>query len=185
MLIGSGIITFLLIALFPHTFAASPTWLAPIVGSPLVLATTVALGLNLVFRIGIKRSVEMSIDPDVLQLQDMETFVERNAASWGARRDVITRVKFALLQAIDVLADFRDPRSVIKLTMIYDELDVEVRLAYHGERLALPQSPPAKEEIKQSEGQRLLAGFLIRRQADKADVTMESGLCMLRLHFRQ
>jgi xanthine permease XanP len=185
VVIGAGIITFLLIAIFPRTFAGAPEWLEPITGSPLLLAMITALGLNVVFRIGIKRSVEMSIDPRAPQLQDMETFVERNAASWGARRDVITRVKFALLQAVDVLAEFRDSRSRIQLTMIYDELDIEVRLAYHGERLSLPESPPPKDEIKDAGGQRLFAGFLIRRQADKADMTIEDGLCVLHLHFRQ
>jgi hypothetical protein len=87
--------------------------------------------------------------------------------------------------ARDVLAEFRDSRSRIQLTMIYDELDIEVRLAYHGERLSLPESPPPKDEIKDAGGQRLFAGFLIRRQADKADMTIEDGLCVLHLHFRQ
>jgi NCS2 family nucleobase:cation symporter-2 len=115
----------------------------------------------------------------------MESFVERNAASWGARRDMIARVKFALLQTIDVLAEYRDPRSAIHLTMIYDELDVAVKLAYHGERLELPDVLPARDEIKDARGQRLFAGFLIRRQADKAELAIENGLCVLHLHFRQ
>src|SRR5205823_4083054 len=135
VVIGAGILTFLLIALFPRTFSGVPAWLAPIASSPLVLATIVALGLNLVFRIGLRRSVEQWIDPNALKPQELQNFVERTPASWGARRDVIARVKFALLQAIDVLAEFRDPRSAINLTMTYHELDIEARLAYQGERL--------------------------------------------------
>jgi NCS2 family nucleobase:cation symporter-2 len=145
----------------------------------------VALGLNLVFRIGVKRTVQMRVPPDVRQLQEVENFVERNAAGWGARRDVIARLRFALLQTVEVLEEFRDPRGAIDLTLIYDELDIEARLAYLGERLELPDLPPSKDEIKATRGQRLLAGFLIRRQADKADLTVKDGMCVLTLHFRQ
>src|SRR5262249_36085515 len=108
IVIGAGILTFLLVAIFPGTFAHAPAWLQPIVSSPLVLATVAALGLNLVFRIGIKRSVEMEIDPAALQLQEVDNFVERNAGGWGARRDVIGRVKFALMQAVETLATIWD-----------------------------------------------------------------------------
>ena len=62
IVIGAGILTFLLVAIFPATFAHAPDWVQSIVSSPLVLATIVALALNLVFRIGIKRSVELVID---------------------------------------------------------------------------------------------------------------------------
>jgi xanthine permease XanP len=185
VVIGAGILTFLLVAMFPRIFAGAPDWLQSIVGSPLVLAMIVALSLNLVFRIGIKRSVEMWIGPNALQPQEVENFIERNAASWGARRDVIARMKFALLQTLDALAEFRDPRSAINLTMTYDELDIEAKLAYEGERLDLPETPPTKEEIKDVGGERLLAGLLIRRQADKAHFTIKDGLCVLHLNFRQ
>jgi xanthine permease XanP len=185
VVIGAGILTFLLVALFPKTFAGANALLQPIVGSPLVFATIVALGLNLVFRIGVKRTVQMRVPPDVRQLQEVENFVERNAAGWGARRDVIARLRFALLQTVEVLEEFRDPRGAIDLTLIYDELDIEARLAYLGERLELPDLPPSKDEIKATRGQRLLAGFLIRRQADKADLTVKDGMCVLTLHFRQ
>jgi xanthine permease XanP len=185
VVIGAGILTFLLVALFPGTFAGAHAWLQPIVGSPLVLATIVALGLNLVFRIGVKRTVQMRVPPDVLQLQEVESFVERHAASWGARRDVIARLRFALLQTVEVLEEFRDPRGAIDLTLTYDELDIEAKLTYLGERLELPDLPPSKDEIKEARGQRLLGGFLIRRQADKADLTIKDGMCVLTLHFRQ
>ena len=69
--------------------------------------------------------------------------------------------------------------------MTYDELDIEAKLSYLGERLDLPDLPPSKDEIKEARGQRLLGGFLIRRQADKADLTIKDGMCVLTLHFRQ
>src|SRR5258708_17309731 len=93
IVIGAGILTFLLVAIFPATFAHAPDWVQSIVGSPLVLATIVALSLNLVFRIGIKRSVELVIGRDAARQEHVENFVERNAAGWGAPPDVISRPK--------------------------------------------------------------------------------------------
>ena len=185
IVIGAGILTFLLVAIFPGTFAHAPAWLQPIVSSPLVLATVAALGLNLVFRIGIKRSVEMEIDPAALQLQEVDNFVERNAGGWGARRDVVGRVKFALMQAVETLATICDRTRPIRLTMTYDEFDIEVRLAYEGAALELCERAPSAVEVIEEGGERLLAGFLIGRQADRAKSTTKDGLCILHLHFRQ
>src|SRR5258708_34919746 len=105
IVIGAGVLTFLLVAIFPATFANAPGWVQSIVSSPLVLATIVALALNLVFRVGIKRSVKLGIDRSAAQHEDVENFVERNAGGWGARRDVIVRAKFALMQAVEAGAE--------------------------------------------------------------------------------
>jgi xanthine permease XanP len=185
IVIGAGILTFLLVAIFPSTFARAPVWLQSVVSSPLVLATVVALALNLVFRIGIKKSVELQIGPAALQLQEVENFVERNAGGWGARRDVIARVRFTLMQAVEVISELCDRTHPIGLKMTYDEFDIEALLTYQGEPLELAELPPSADEIMQAGGHRSLAGFLIRRQADQVKSTTKERLCVLQLHFRQ
>jgi xanthine permease XanP len=185
VVIGAGILTFLLGAIFPRTFVAAPAWLQSIVGSPLVLATIVALSLNLVFRIGIKRSAAMQIEPGPFDSGTIDQFVERNAGEWGARRDVITRAKFTLLHAVDAAAELRDKTHPIGLAMSYDEFDIGATLTYRGNPLQLRELPPSGDEILEPGGDRLLAGFLVRRQADKAEATSKDGLCVLHLHFRQ
>ena len=42
----------------------------------------------------------MSVDPAAPDYQEVANFVERNAAIWGARRDVVARVEFAVQQAV-------------------------------------------------------------------------------------
>jgi NCS2 family nucleobase:cation symporter-2 len=185
IVIGAGVLTFLLVAIFPATFAKAPGWVQSIVSSPLVLATIVALALNLVFRVGIKRSVKLGIDRSATQHEDIENFVERNAGGWGARRDVIVRAKFALMQAIEAVTEASDPQHPIELVMTYDEFDIGATLAYRGKAFRLPDVPPSPAEILDDDGSLLLAGFILKQQADRVQSTSKDGRCRLQLHFRQ
>jgi xanthine permease XanP len=185
IVIGAGVLTFLMVAIFPATFAHAPGWVQSIVSSPLVLATIVALTLNLVFRIGITRAVELVFDRGAAQHEDVENFVERNAGGWGARRDVVMRAKFALMQAVEAVTEASEPQHPIRLVMIYDEFDITVKLVYRGKPLPLPEAPPSPAEILEDDGHLLLAGFLLKRQADRVQSTSKGEECLLQLHFRQ
>ena len=110
--IGAGILTFLLVAIFPATFAHAPDWVQSVVSSPLVLATIVALSLNLVFRIGIKRSVELVMGTRPGAAGPSGEFRGAQCRRLrGARRDVITRAKFALMQAVEAVSEARRPAA--------------------------------------------------------------------------
>ena len=84
LVIGMGMMAFFVVSVFPKAFAGAPLWAQPLLSSPLVLATLVALSLNLLFRLGIRRTVTMSIDRASLDLQEVVNFIERNAGI-GAR----------------------------------------------------------------------------------------------------
>ena len=73
--------------------------------------------------------------------------MERNAGNWGARRDLITRVKFALQQALEAVIEHWDRKHPIALLLTYDEFDIEAKLTYSGERLELLAAPPAVDQI--------------------------------------
>jgi hypothetical protein len=45
--------------------------------------------------------------------------------------------------------------------------------------------PPSPEEILKEDGHLLLAGFLLKRQADRVQSSSKDGQCLLQLHFRQ
>jgi xanthine permease XanP len=188
IIIGASILTFLSVTQFPDTFATAPAWLRPIVASPLILATVVALTLNLLFRIGITRSVELSIAPGAYDLGDVDDFVERSAATWSARRDFVVRLKPAVLQAVESvaqLAQLSKPMEPVQIVMSYDEFDLEVKLAYRGPQLTLSDFPPSRDEIMEADGDVRLAGYLINRQADSARAAQEDGKSILALTFRQ
>jgi NCS2 family nucleobase:cation symporter-2 len=185
IVIGASILTFLMVAQFPQTFSAAPAWIRPIASSPLILATVVALALNLIFRIGIRRSVELSISTGSHLLGEVDDFIERSAGGWGARRDFVVRLKPVVMQAAETVTDLCEPGERARLVMTYDEFDLEVILAYRGQQLVLLDFPPSRDEVMEPGGDIRLAGYLIKRQADNVRTWSANGETILQLSFRQ
>src|SRR5262245_32650211 len=185
LVIGMGMMAFFVDSIFPAAFSRVPHWLHPLVSSPLVLGTLVALALNLVFRLGIRRKVTMTIDPAAADYQEVANFVERNAAIWGARRDVATRVEFAVQQAAEAIVEHCGPSGRIAVEIGYDEFDIDVTLSYRGRPLELTGQLPTHDEILESEeGAQRLAAFLIMQRSDKVQAKSADGVAALALHFR-
>ncbi|HXE29039.1 MAG TPA: solute carrier family 23 protein [Stellaceae bacterium] len=186
LVVGMGMMSFFVVSVFPTAFTRAPDWAQPLVTSPLVLATLVALGLNLIFRIGIRRTVRLVIDPAAADLKEVGDFIERNAGVWGARRDVTLRVQFGIQQFIEAVIDHCAPTGLIGLSVSYDEFSVAAAIDYTGAAFELPQERPTEEEIIASElGARRLAGYLIRNIAEKAQLAREGERHILRLVFDQ
>ena len=185
LVIGMGVMAFLAVSMFPGLFAGAPHWLQPLVSSPLVLATLVALLLNLIFRIGVRRKVATAIDPTRVDYDELRNFIERNCATWGARRDVATRAESALQLAFEVILESAEVAAPIHCEISYDEFDIDVVLSYAGKLLDLSGQRPTIDEIVSEEGAALLAGFLIRQQADKVQTSLEGGTAKLLLRFQQ
>jgi NCS2 family nucleobase:cation symporter-2 len=172
------------IEVFPNISTHAPRALASFVGSSLVFATVFGLALNLLFRIGVKKSVSLRIDhPDGAQ-QTVEDFFMKQAATWGARPDVIRRVIFAVIQLIEAVEEnFRNEGPMI-VTATFDEFNFDVRLAYKGEALEFPERRPSDEEIREDEnGVRRLAAFMLRRNADRVRSEGAGGAATVYFHF--
>jgi NCS2 family nucleobase:cation symporter-2 len=186
LVVGMGMMAFFVVSVLPAAFSSVPSWAQPVVSSPLVLATLVALGLNGVFRLGIRRKVTMSIDPlTVVDYQEVGNFVERNAAIWGARRDVVARVEFAVQQAAEAIVEYCRPSGPIAIEIGYDEFDIDVTITYPGSPLELSGPLPTRDEIMESEdGARRLASFLIVQRSDKVRASTSGEVATLALHFR-
>jgi xanthine permease XanP len=186
LVVGMGMMSFFVVSVFPAAFTGAPGWAQPLVTSPLVLATLVALGLNLVFRIGIRRTVRLAIEPQAADMKEIADFIERNAGIWGARRDVTLRVQFGIQQFIETVIDHCAPDGLIGLSISYDEFSVAATIDYTGAAFELPHERPSQDEIIASEiGARRLAGYLIRHIAEKAHITIEGERHILRLVFDQ
>jgi len=165
--IGLSFIVAIAIDITPEYFRSLPQVLQPLVSSSLVAGMIAAVLLNLVFRIGarkVQRITVSSADPDYVALQQ---FIEACGAAWGARRDVVMRANQNLQQAIDTIRSTGLARGLLEVEASFDDFDVDVRVAYDGGMLDLPETRPTIDEvIDTAQGERLLAGYMLRQFAD-------------------
>ena len=180
LVIGMGLTTFFGVTVYPSAFTWAPQWVEPIVTTPLVLATLVALGLNLVFRIGIRRRVTMTIDTAAPAMHDVAAFIEQSAGAWGARRDVTNRVEFAVQQTVEAIIAYCGAKGPARIELSFDDFVINADIIYDGKPLEFPTTPPTGEELLDTEESfPRLAGFLVRHYTDRR-ISIKGGV---RLQF--
>ena len=182
--IGLSFMAAMAIELHPAFFSALPAGVTVFFASSLVLGTVTALLLNLVFRLGVRRTQKLVVNPHSVDPAAIETFMETQGAAWGARRDVIDRASFDLQQSIESIVDACAPAGPLEIEASFDEFNLDLRVSYDGPPLELPEHRPTNEEIMASEdGARRLAGFLLRKYADRVQATHRAGRSSILFHF--
>lgn len=165
-------------------FAQLPSSVRAFTGSSIVLGTLSALLLNLLFRLGARRTRSLEVNPRAVNAREIDEFMQAQGAAWGARRDVVERARFNLLQSIELLADSGVTQGHLTVAAGFDEFSLDVRVSYDGVALELPDRRPTNEEIIASyEGQYRLAGYLLRNHADRVQVSNRGGHTVLTFHF--
>jgi NCS2 family nucleobase:cation symporter-2 len=184
LVIGLSIVAGTAVEVFPHAASPAHSGFAPIIGSSLVLSTVIALGLNLLFRLGMKRTATLIVRPDAPNPAKIDEFMEASGAAWGARREVIDKARFNLAQSVETIIDSCDPQSPLEIQATFDEFSLDLRVRYIGPQLELPDLRPSNEEIMESEAAlRKLAGFMLRRNADRVSASYRSGQSTILFHF--
>ena len=184
LVVGLAIVAGIAVEVFPGLAATAPAWARPLIGSSLVFSTVVALVLNVVLRIGVKQTAVLAIESMPADAAKLEEFMEVNGAAWGARRDVMERAKFNLVQSMEVIAEGCEPQGPVEVRATFDEFNLDVVVAYTGPPVELPTRRPTNDEIIESEeGGRKLAGFMLRRYADRVAAAHRAGRSTILFHF--
>ena len=184
LVIGLSIVAGGAIEVFPQLAASAPRIIAPLLASPLAFSTVLALVLNLLFRIGVKRTVAFGIDRDEIDPEKIEKLFKASGAAWGARPDVMTRATFGVIQLVDAIRETCWVSGPIRISASFDEFNLDVRATYTGELLEFPQERPSSIAIVTSDdGVRLLAGFVLRRCADRLRSESNDGIATVFLHY--
>jgi len=182
--IGLALVFGLAVEIFPGLLALLPQAARVALGTSLVVGTLVGLTLTVLFRVGLRRSGTMTVDPQAVDPHALGRFVDTQGAQWGARRDVIERAKFNLEQSIETIVASGVATGPLTIEASFDEFNVDVRVSYEGEPLELPDRRPTNEEIIASEeGERRLAGYMLRRFADRVSATRRNGRSVILFHF--
>ncbi len=182
--IGLSFMVALAADVYQPFFSQLPAGVRVFTSSSIVLGTLTALLLNLVFRLGVRRTQTLTVNPLVVDAQQIEEFMQTHGATWGARRDVIDRARFNLLQSIELLADSGVTKGALHVAASFDEFSLDVRVSYDGVPLELPDRRPSNDEIVTSyEGQYRLAGYMLRNLADRVQVNNRGGHTTVAFHF--
>jgi xanthine permease XanP len=184
LVIGLSVVACGAVEVFPHLAASAPAPLVPLISSSLAFSTLIALVLNLLFRIGIRKTVTLTVDKDDIDPERIEKFFKASGAIWGARPDVINRASFGAIQLLDAIRDNCWRSGPIEISATFDEFNLDVRAFYAGDPLEFPEVRPSNRDIVASaEGARLLAGFMLRRSADRLQAQSKDGRAGVLLHY--
>jgi len=184
LILGLAIVAGGAVEVFPSIARSAPTQLAPLFGSSLVFATVIALALNLVFRIGVGKTATFNIEREQIDPQKIEDFFLAQAATWGARPDVAKRAIFGIIQLVDAIADTCWEEGSLAITARFDEFNLDLAVSYKGKLLEFPTQRPSIDKIRDDEeGTRLLAGYLLRQNADRIRSERKSDLSIVYFHF--
>jgi NCS2 family nucleobase:cation symporter-2 len=158
-----------------------PLVLQPILGNSLVFGTVCAVVLNLIVRIGVRERVSIKLESGSISREAVDQFLSQQGARWAARRDVINRAIFGVAQVLDVVGD---PPGGVEIDASFDEFNLDIRIRYAGPELLISDRKPTPREIVASaDGERLLAGYLLRRSADRIQARATPGGCEMALHY--
>ena len=184
VLIGLALLAALAVDAQPGIVGLLPDAWQPVLGTSLVLGTVLGLALNLAFRIGTRRTHSLTIPIGPIDGVRIEQFLQASGEAWGSRADVIERAKFNLVQSIETILDGGDPAGPLEVEATFDEFSLDIGVSHQGPPLELPERRPSNEEIMETEdGQRRLAGFMLRRFADRVSSTHKAGRSTVTFHF--
>jgi xanthine permease XanP len=183
--IGTSFIFGLSVFLFPQAYRQVPQILHPIFSSALSLSTISVVVLNLLFRLGISRHQVLTINlEDKEALENLGTFMEKQGAAWGARREVIKLAESAMGEFMESLIGLNLAEGPVHLDVSFDEMSLEVVFNYEGRLLDFHPQPPTEADLLEDETAVFrLSGFIIKNYVDRIKTEAKNGKCRVVFHF--
>jgi xanthine/uracil permease len=179
----------------PQVFAALPDSARMLLTSSLVLGLVVGLLLNAAFRAGAARQRDAQWRPEDGH-RALEDFATEAGSAWGARTEVVARLRGAMEEAAGLLAQQAEPGTAVSVIGRFDEFNLDVTLRWRGAALrdrAAPLAGPgdaqgdAQEGDSEGDGDAMatrLAALLLWHAADRvAESRLPDGRRELRLHY--
>ncbi|SHE84601.1 Xanthine/uracil permease [Kaistia soli DSM 19436] len=192
--VGLSLLGGVTVLLMPGLAERAHPALRHLVGSGFIVTGVIAILLNLIFRLGIRRqiSVKLAADgpPVPIQITD---FIEEAGGAWAARRDVVRRAALAAVEAAEAIDHAGGDRRVTGVGGSFDELNLDIELVHTG--APMPVGDVAVADLESlldgdddsaiDAAMSSISGTLLRRLADRLSSRPgpEPGTSILRLHF--
>jgi hypothetical protein len=180
-LLPAFLVAALAVEVVPQVAGWVPEGLRPLMTAG-ALGTLVALVLNALLRIGIRRQMAVTHAAAAMTGEAMAAFLERAGGAWGLRAELVSRTVHALTWCMEAILVADLARGPVTLTVGYDEARVDVRLTYAGLGVTLAErAPTADELLRDDDAPGRLAGHMIRRLTDRVAVRERDGVVELRM----
>jgi hypothetical protein len=173
----------------PQLFVTLPGSARLLLTSSLVLGLLVGLLLTAAFRAGATQHRQVAWRP-ADGIPALEGFAQEAGSAWGARAEVVARLRGALEEAGALLGRAAAPGTAVEVTGRFDEFNIDVVLRWTGEslRAQLADGPPIESTIEAMQDldavARRLAALFLWRAADRVGETaLPGGQWELRLHY--
>jgi NCS2 family nucleobase:cation symporter-2 len=181
--VGISLIFGLSVEISPDLYRFVPAVLQPIFSSSAALATVLVTLLSLFFRIGIRKRKVFTLSTGERFADTLRANLEEQGSAWGMRPEVLTRAQNAVYEVMTIIT-LQSPNSTpIEVALEFDELSLEVEVAYDGLPFELATRPPAVDEFGSDESVITMAGYLIRQYADRVRMKSRQDRCRVLLHF--
>jgi len=168
----------------PGLYAGVDPVLRPLLSSSLALATICAVVLNIFFRMGISQKMEFEIDPGIDTSEKIFQVMEKQGGAWGARREVIFNAIAAMNELLDAAPFLGLSEKKFKLSVQFDEFNLDVRAVYGGMPFDIPTTMPGIDTMHDADASALaLAAFTMSRYVDKMSFSTKDGKTELHMHF--
>jgi xanthine permease XanP len=158
-------------------------WIRPLFGSSLYLATILAIVLTIIFQIGLKKKTAHDLDPGKTTSGEIVDLLEKQGSLWGARQAVIGQTASALNELMELICVLDLTKKAVHLDMSFDEFNLDLILRYEGKPLAIDGEYTAPSSVDEELSIAQLSLHLIRKAADRIDVSEKNGRQRILLHF--
>ena len=164
-------------------FRSLPSPWDDILGNMLTVSLAAAIGLTLLFRIGIRRRDAMAWHT-ADALAGFGPFLDKQASAWKLGTELVTRAKEGVS---DVVAHIRDGHFIdapLEIATSYDGLDLLVELKYRGRPPSLAQTEAGHERMHEEAAVSAgLKGFGASSHADRTSISTEGDRVSVKLWF--
>ena len=183
--IGTSFILGLSVFLFPQAYRQVHPLLQPIFSSALSLSTISVVVLNLIFRLGIAKRQALTASPgDRDALEKLSTFILRQGAAWGARREVIRMAESVMEEFMESLVGLKLADGAIEVDARFDEMRLDVGSNYQGRLPDFQSQPPSQADLLEDEAAVFrLSSFIIKNSADRIKTEVKNGQCHVVFYF--
>lgn len=190
--LGTGVI------FVPQLAHLAPESMLLLASNGIVIAAIVAIGLNLLFRLGTSQQTRQDFAADMSASdlsQAVVEFVEINGGHWQARREVVQRAAQAALEATEAIQGTHG-RILRGIRGRFDEFNLDIELLHTGAPLSLERKPTAQPaaadlldiddaafDAALDEALMNVSQVMINRLADRLQSGQRGELPFLKLHF--